>query len=422
MKARARLLFLSCLFLGTTLIGSEKVDGQDAAGSPIVSDAQGKAILERMLDTLKKAETMSYQCAYQWASDGQVLGKAEIDIWLKKPYLARMEAKPAGGQITGVLVADGKQLWIYWPQERPYYSMEQPEDHARSNKQVYMRETIDPKKFSLSHKAPHLGAGASMLVHQPSRFHGYVDSLQPYFDGVRLAGTESVEGEECDVIETSYAKGQRYHRIWVARQDHLPRLLKETIYTTKTITVEERWSKVNLNAVIPDEKFVWQPPPGWKEWRMPSIETALLPPGTPAVDFTFNSADGGKISLSDYKGKVVWLVFWRIGCPPCRVEFPYLEKLHRQHRGQDLVILGFNSVDDTELTKEFLKQQEITFPNILDSSPAAQKINLETYQRGLFAVPLNYIIDREGKIAYGWYGYEKDDPRPQEHLKKLGIK
>jgi hypothetical protein len=49
-------------------------------------------------------------------------------------------------------------------------------------------------------------------------------------------------------------------------------------------------------------------------------------------------------------------------------------------------------------------------------------VTAEAYQRGVYAVPLNYLIDRDGKIVRGWYGYEKDDPRPAQDLEKLGVK
>ena len=35
--------------------------------------------------------------------------------------------------------------------------------------------------------------------------------------------------------------------------------------------------------------------------------------GDPVADFTLNDASGTPVSLSDFEGKVVWLVFWRFG-------------------------------------------------------------------------------------------------------------
>jgi peroxiredoxin len=37
-------------------------------------------------------------------------------------------------------------------------------------------------------------------------------------------------------------------------------------------------------------------------------------------------------------------------------------------------------------------------------------------------VPLNYIIDRQGKIVEAWYGYEQGHKRALAALEKSGLK
>jgi len=75
----------------------------------------------------------------------------------------------------------------------------------------------------------------------------------------------------------------------------------------------EEWSSVTLNADIPNTMFAWKPPDGWTEWKQPPIEAGLLKPGTEAPDFDLASADGKRIKLSDYRGRVVWFYVWRAG-------------------------------------------------------------------------------------------------------------
>jgi hypothetical protein len=70
---------------------------------------------------------------------------------------------------------------------------------------------------------------------------------------------------------------------------------------------------VTINSEIPTEKFVWAPPQGWQQWRLPGPEERLLKPGQVAPDFELLSADGSKIKLSDYRDKVVWFYIWRAG-------------------------------------------------------------------------------------------------------------
>ena len=55
-------------------------------------------------------------------------------------------------------------------------------------------------------------------------------------------------------------------------------------------------------------------------------------------------ADGKKIDLSRYKGKVVVIDFWASWCIPCRKSFPWLNKMQQSLKSKVLVILGV--IDD----------------------------------------------------------------------------
>ena len=276
------------------------------------------ALYSQMVATMRKATTLSWVSDYRWEARGQTLGHAIYKIWLKKPNYARLEATPEGkSEPSGILVGDGDYFWIYWPKEKPRDQWERKgkyaEEYEKYGRIFYMKERTPVGRHSIAHSAGQLGAGIFMTILDPSTFHGYTDSLQPYIDGIRSAGIEQVGGETCDVIEVSFMKYQRSWKLWLARKDHLPRKLTQVVRVSAPVAFEESWSDITINAEIPKSRFVWSAPPDWKEWRVPQPEEGLLKPGTLASDFELASVAGDQLKLSNFRGQIVWLNVWRCG-------------------------------------------------------------------------------------------------------------
>jgi len=338
---------------------------------------------------------------------------------MKKPNRARMEFTQ-DDQLGGVLVFDGNWIWMHWPNGRGRYGWEDPDEYEKTQYTSYERETA-AEHPSLSHETHHASSGAmGMAIVDPSAFYGRRDPMDAYLDGVQILGEEPVGEEPCEIIEVSYMHHQRTRYLWVSKRDHLPRKLREIVRTEQTFTTEEEWSDVRVDASMADGMFVWTPPEGWHELVRPKPEDHLLKIGAQAPDFDLSVIGGGRIMLSDYRGKAVWLCFWKVGCQPCRREMPRLEALYQKDHAKGLLVLGMNVVDDRKLALDFLRECGATFPCVLDASEAGRKTGLQDYQSGgYFAVPCNYVIDREGKVAAAWYG---DELQPGvEALRSLGI-
>ena len=94
--------------------------------------------------------------------------------------------------------------------------------------------------------------------------------------------------------------------------------------------------------------------------------------------------------------------------------------MYQKHQKHGLVVLGFNGADDRKIALDYMKANEVTFPNIIESSEAADKA-VAQYETlgGMSAVPMTYVIGRDGKVVDAWYGYEPS--RTQQALKKLGL-
>ena len=114
--------------------------------------------------------------------------------------------------------------------------------------------------------------------------------------------------------------------------------------------------------------------------------------GKPAPDFTLKDLDGNTVSLSDFRGKVVFLNFWATWCPPCRAEMPDIEALHRQYRDQGVVVLGVDLREGEGTVRTYVEGGGYTWTFLLD------KTGQVGTQYRVSAIPTSYFIDSEGII------------------------
>ncbi|WP_158275335.1 TlpA disulfide reductase family protein [Pedobacter sp. HMWF019] len=130
----------------------------------------------------------------------------------------------------------------------------------------------------------------------------------------------------------------------------------------------------------------------------PTEQTTLLAPGTIAPNWTLYDTDDKKTSLSEFKGKIVLLDFFFVGCIPCIQSLATLDNLQNKYKNKAFVILSLSTRDSKKLVKEFKESQHIKnrmYPNGGDVA------NLY-FAKG---APTFYLIDREGKISTVVEGY-----------------
>ena len=80
-----------------------------------------------------------------------------------------------------------------------------------------------------------------------------------------------------------------------------------------------------------------------------------------------------------------------------------------------------NNADDRKIALDYLKENQVTFPIALDTSEAAIRAMMQYETLGMSAVPMTYVIDREGKVVTAWYGFDKDEADIRKALKQLGL-
>jgi thiol-disulfide isomerase/thioredoxin len=113
-----------------------------------------------------------------------------------------------------------------------------------------------------------------------------------------------------------------------------------------------------------------------------------------APAFSLKSLDGSQVSLKDFKGKPVLLVFWATWCPSCREELPWLEKFSVEKRDQLTILLIAIDGEREKKIRRMIKEMKITTPVLLILK---EKIMDNYGIRGW--VPIIFLIDGEGVIV-----------------------
>lgn len=73
------------------------------------------------------------------------------------------------------------------------------------------------------------------------------------------------------------------------------------------------------------------------------VRAANLKVGSEAPDISGFTPEGEEITLSDFRGKYVFIDFWASWCAPCRREIPYLkEALAYSENSENLVVLSYS--------------------------------------------------------------------------------
>ncbi|MFZ5521002.1 MAG: TlpA family protein disulfide reductase [Pseudomonadota bacterium] len=110
----------------------------------------------------------------------------------------------------------------------------------------------------------------------------------------------------------------------------------------------------------------------------------------------FDTPDGTRLALADWRGQALILNFWATWCPPCVREMPMLAAAHAGLREHGIDLLGL-AVDGAAPVREFLARQPVPYRIGLagfDGMTLASRLGNE---RG--GLPFTVAIHRSGHIA-----------------------
>lgn len=117
--------------------------------------------------------------------------------------------------------------------------------------------------------------------------------------------------------------------------------------------------------------------------------------GAIAPEFVQPDRNDNIVALSSFRGKVVLIDFWASWCGPCRGENPNLLKMYSQYAAKGFKILAVSLDDNKVKWEKAIAEDGMPWTHVSDLKGFS---NQAARLYGISAIPMNYLIDKNGKI------------------------
>ena len=113
--------------------------------------------------------------------------------------------------------------------------------------------------------------------------------------------------------------------------------------------------------------------------------------GNLAPDFTLTDLDGNQVTLSDFRGKAVFINFWATWCPPCRAEMPEIEAVYQAYKDRDVVVIGVDLNESVNEVRQYVEEGGYSWIFVIDTGLVSRNYRVT-------AIPTSFFLDKEGII------------------------
>lgn len=131
---------------------------------------------------------------------------------------------------------------------------------------------------------------------------------------------------------------------------------------------------------------------------LPEYAWGQAPVGKIAPSFTRADLSGRKVSLSEYRGKIVLLNFWATWCGPCIGELPALDRWQEQFGSKGLQVIGISMDDSIAPVRAAISKYKIKYPVVMGDEHVGMAYG------GVLGVPETFLIDRKGVVVRQYEG------------------
>ncbi|MFB6342727.1 TlpA family protein disulfide reductase [Saccharicrinis sp. FJH62] len=141
---------------------------------------------------------------------------------------------------------------------------------------------------------------------------------------------------------------------------------------------------------------------------------SAIKPGKQAPEFSYPDINGNMVSLSQLKGKVVYLDIWATWCGPCKYEIPFLKKLQSDLKDKDIAFVNVSIDPDKTDWEDMIKKEDLQGYQLFADKAGESTIAQDYIVDG---IPRFILIDKQGKIINA-DATRPSDPTTLETLSK----
>jgi len=120
--------------------------------------------------------------------------------------------------------------------------------------------------------------------------------------------------------------------------------------------------------------------------------------GSKAAEFTLKDTAGTTVTLSELKGKVVFLDFWATWCPPCRQSIPKVEELAQRFKDDKVMVIGINVENNPKAVEKFMRNKKLGYTVLIGDEKVARDYRIS-------GIPAFFILDKDGMILKKYEGF-----------------
>jgi len=242
---------------------------------------------------------------------------------------------------------------------------------------------------------------------------------------LKKTGSDSVNGEVCDIVEATTAANDRNFTWAISAKDRLPRrfsrgtgkakIFDETLNITDVKT-DVKFTAKDFEIALPtgfvkDSQLTPPPAFGTPMPAQPAVPTAPvkapemgLPKGSAAPGFNAKDTTGKEHSLASMKGGVVVLQFWGPMFKPSVASLPKAAAVAEQAKGQKVTFVGIACREMTEGTAaKVWTEQKMSYPLIAAGDQIATDYKVAGF-------PSFVVIGADGNIAAFFQDFPGEGP------------